>query len=238
MVHRWRQYFRRGKAAIVSGLSVKPSYGLSIVFTNKTGHHLGDSWSFVARPSHQIVKLSDTKVVAIDGKRTKLRLFDAIQNLYELGEFSIHPRINDYDDTIYLRNINDLTISNDVSVSGDSLSYLNYHTDDDDMILAIIADSTLPQPFGSTWKPSTTGSFVIFALAEDSFGNRVSSGAVVVTVSDAEGKAPVVELNAVSSPISFSGEDLFPKPLPLKDMTQMGLSPWLIFTAMQSRRVR
>jgi len=180
-------------------------FGLQILFSKSSGHHLGDRWSFYAQPKNHIINISDTKVPAIDGKRTKLRLYHAIHELYKLRELSIYPQVNDYDDTIYLRHINDLTISNDVSLSGDSLNYLNYHTDDDDMILATIADSTLPQPFGSTWMPSTTGSFVIFALAEDSFGNRVSSSAVVVTVSDAEGKTPVVELNAVSSPISFSG---------------------------------
>ena len=74
--------------------------------------------------------------------------------------------MNEYDDTIYLRHINDLTISSNVSITGDSLTYLNYIPADDNMILASIADSTLPQPFGSTWMPSSTGSYVIFAVAE------------------------------------------------------------------------
>ena len=197
--------FVEEKQQIVSGLSQSLTHGLSIVFTNKTGHHIGDRWSFVARPSNQIVKLSDTKVAAIDGKRTKLRLFDAIQNLYELGELSIHPRINEYDDSIYLRHINDLSISGNVSVTGNSLSKLNYSSADDNMILATVADSTLPQPFGSTWTPTEARNYVIFAVAEDFSGNRVSSGAVVVSVLEAEGKIPVIELNSVSSPISFSG---------------------------------
>ena len=79
------------------------------------------------------------------------------------------------------------------------------------MILASIADSTLPQPFGSTWMRGSTGGYVIFAVAEDFSGNRVSSGAIVVSVLDAEGEVPVIELHSISSPISLHRRPSFPK---------------------------
>ena len=225
--------FVEEKQVIIQNTDQTLSHGLNIRFESNTGHHLGDRWSFVAQPQNQIVEISDTDFPAINGKRTKLRLFHAIHELYELGELSIQPQMNEYDDTIYLRHINDLTISSNVSITGDSLTYLNYVPADDNMILSSVADSTLPQPFGSTWMPSSTGSYVIFAVAEDFSGNRVSSGAIVVSVLDAEGEVPVIELILLLHPFPTPAA-LFPKVFLRKGMTQTALSPWWIFTAMQN----
>ena len=84
--------FVEEKQQIISGISQTLAHGINIVFSNPTGHHLGDRWSFVAQPGNQIVEISGTDIPAIDRKRTKLRLHRAIQQLYELGElFHIFP---------------------------------------------------------------------------------------------------------------------------------------------------
>ena len=73
--------FVEEKQVIIQNTDQTLSHGLNIRFySNKTGHHLGDRWSFVAQPKNQIVEISDTEFPAIDGKRTKLSLLMRLRN--------------------------------------------------------------------------------------------------------------------------------------------------------------
>jgi hypothetical protein len=191
-------------------------YGLDIVFSNNVGFYVGDRWSFVAHPRNEIVKVSNTGNPEIDAERTKQNLFNALMNLFTLGELSLLPQINKFDNSLYLSHIHDLSISNSISISGEELIFstnqdlspLIFKESTNNMILAKVPDSTMPQPFGNTWKPVSPGNYVIFAVAEDFSGNRVSSGAVVISVLDAVGALPIIELDTVSSPLSFTGSPI------------------------------
>jgi len=193
------------KREIESGISQTLMHGISITFGNSSGHHVGDRWRFTAYPKNQIITISDTDEPSINAKITKHKLFEAIKNLHALGVLSIDAHLNDFDNSIHLRHTQDLPIKNNVSVTGTSLNYLNYLSSSDDMLLAFVPESTQPQPFGATWAPSASGNYVILAVAEDFSGNRVSSQAVIVSVVDAQGAVPKIELSDIESTASFDG---------------------------------
>ena len=67
--------FVEEKQKIVSGISQTLTHGLSIIFSNKTGHHQGDRWTFVAQLK---IKLS------IFRTRAFLRLMESVQSLVYL----------------------------------------------------------------------------------------------------------------------------------------------------------
>ena len=224
--------FVEEKQTVTKGINYDSlgEYGLEIAFSNDSGFLVGDRWSFVAHPKNHIVKVSNTDKEAINAERTKQNLFNVLMELYSIGELSLLPQINKFDNSIYLSHIHDLPISNSISVSiaGDSLIFTEATNN---MLLATVADSTIPQPFGNTWKPDSTGNYVIFAVAEDFSGNRVSSGAVVVSVLDAEGALPIIEIDRVAFLLCLLDHP-FPKLFGRKATTPMEPLPWLTFLAM------
>ena len=97
----------------------------------------------------------------------------------------------------------------DIAITGSALSTsvdgtivfndndLNGDGEEDNFILAQARDGITTQPFGATWKPDTIGNFIIFAIAEDSAGNRVTSSSRVVSVVSAVGELPEVILDGL-----------------------------------------
>ena len=56
--------FIREKVAISAGNSQTLEYGVQARFTSATGHRMGDSWSFIARPENHILSLPSAGVPA------------------------------------------------------------------------------------------------------------------------------------------------------------------------------
>ena len=104
----------------------------------------------------------------------------------------------------------------DVAISGSALSSnggniilldndANGDGEDDNYVLSQAKDGKLNQPFGLTWEANQTGDYIIFAIAEDSKGNRISSAPSLISVIDAIGKAPVVSLDQVNTLVEYFG---------------------------------
>ena len=189
---------------ITAGVSQPLRHGLSIKFPTATGYGLGDRWSFTARPMHQIVKLENIGTSSIDIQLTRNNLKDAIDHATSNELLSIRTFTNSSSEKLFLAHTYDRLISQNVDIYGSALPSIAYTDNDldgdnepDNFILSQSMDPIHDQPFGVTWEANTTGTFVVFAIAEDSSGNRANSTSTVITVISSVGEVPVIELGTV-----------------------------------------
>ena len=102
----------------------------------------------------------------------------------------------------------DKLLNDSISVTGNSLKdeggtlvYINNDLNEDGNLDNIIysqsQDNALGEPFGITYEANQLGTYYIYAIAEDFYGNQVASTSSLVTVSDAVGKVPTIEFGPV-----------------------------------------
>ena len=110
----------------------------------------------------------------------------------------------------------DKLLNDSISVTGNSLKdeggtlvYINNDLNEDGNLDNIIysqsQDNALGEPFGITYEANQSGTYYIYAIAEDFYGNQVASTSSLVTVSDAVGKVPTIELGSVEGSMVYSG---------------------------------
>ena len=184
-------------------------YGLEIDFNNYKGHGLGDSWSFTARPLNHIVSVLPVGSSPAMIRKTRDGLKQMMEYANSLGLLSIHSSIGSDDNILLLTHAMSRELIQNVSITGSALNTvesgtivlnnndLNEDGEEDNFILAQARDGITTQPFGATWKPDTIGNFIIFAIAEDSAGNRVTSSSRVVSVVSAVGELPEIVLDGL-----------------------------------------
>ena len=201
---------------ISAGASYSLAHGLDIKFTNDDGHAVGDRWSFTGRPLHQIVRIEDVGSTAVNVRLTRDNLEDSINQIASMGLLSVRSFTDSNHSNLYLTHTFDRLIEDDVDLSGTALSFAGgsilFTNNDldgdgtaDNFILSQAADPTRNQPFGITWKANTTGSFILFAVAEDSDGNRQNSNSTIVTVISSVGELPHVAPGMVEGSMVYSG---------------------------------
>ena len=143
-------------------------------------------------------------------------LEEAINEIAYMGILSVRSFTDSNHSNLYLTHTFDRLIEDDVDLSGTALSsaggsilFTNNDLDGDEtadnFILSQASDPTRNQPFGITWEANTTGSFILFAVAEDSDGNRQNSISTIVTVISSVGELPHVELGMVEESLVYSG---------------------------------
>ena len=202
---------------ITAGISQSLIYGLDANFTNATGHGLGDRWTFTGRPLNQIVSIASGGSNSINVSRTRDDLHRAIEYSRSQGLLAVRTYLDSNTSLLYLAHTFSQATFQDVAISGSALSSnggniilidndANGDGQDDNYVLSQAKDGKLNQPFGLTWEANQSGEFIIFAIAEDTKGNRVTSSSTIISVIDAVGEVPVVSLGAVESPLSIQGE--------------------------------
>ena len=235
------------KIAINAGASVSlpRGFGVQVMFENSLGHALGDSWSFILRPLHQIVQIEDDHPSSeVNRLITRNNLLEAMNEAENMGLLSIHASVQDDPDLIYLRHLNDLLYAN-ASLSGSSLEnngtggniVLHYNQNDSSsdnnssLLIPQFADSKKPQPFGITWQANFDGNqssldkdgneqIYFYAIAKDNTGQETISKSTRITIVPKIGSLPVIELGTVQQLMVYSGSVLS-APLLLKQMTPM-----------------
>ena len=205
---------------ITPGVAQALGFGLSIKFSNASGHALGDRWSFIGRALHQVVRIAtDSNSPTVNILRTRDKLKAAIEHSKSLDLLSVRSLNNSSTDQLFLAHALDNLVASDVAVSGTALSSQggtilfsnnDYNGDSlpDNFILSQANDTTLKEPFGITWEANETGSFLIFAIAEDSSGAAVSSESRLVTVISSLGELPIISLEKTSTNLQFSGSNI------------------------------
>ena len=116
--------------------------------------------------------------------------------------------VNDHDNFIYLNHTHDRAVLSEASVIVDSDTFITSEKSDEGMILSTAPDSTFAQPFGTTWEPNATGNYLFTAVAEDFSGNRVGSEAVLLSILEPRGVLPEIELEEISTHITFNGSPI------------------------------
>ena len=184
-------------------------HDLSIRFGDATGHGLGDRWDFTAVPMHNIVSIFPVDSLNANIKNTRDELKRMLDAANSQGLLSLNTTIDSDNNSLYLHHSMSREIVGDITITGSALSTsvdgtivfndndLNGDGEEDNFILAQARDGITTQPFGATWKPDTIGNFIIFAIAEDSAGNRVTSSSRVVSVVSAVGELPEIVLDGL-----------------------------------------
>ena len=130
--------------------------------------------------------------------------------------------IDTNDSFLHFAHTFDYAISSDVNITGTALTtatptpgsiiLTNNDADGDgvadNFILAQAKDGKKNQPFGLTWEANETGSFIVFAIAEDSNGTRITSPSTIISVIEAVGEVPEIFLEKIDSPIQYFGEPI------------------------------
>ena len=151
--------------------------------------------------------------------RTRNALHNALENACALGLLSIRSQTYSDPNLIHLNHVFDSLIQRPVSITGNVLNTnsgtlvlnnndLNQDGLADNFILSQSKDSKFNEPFGFSWEANETGNFIVFAIAEDSNGTRVSSQPIVIEVVNAIGQIPVIELGKVEQSMIYSGSGL------------------------------
>ncbi|MDB3958773.1 Ig-like domain-containing protein [Opitutales bacterium] len=212
--------FVEERVAITAGINQALAYGLDANFTNSTGHKLGDRWGFTGRPKNNVVKIfSESSFKELNIFRTRNALHNALENACALGLLSIRSQTYSDPNLIHLNHVFDSLIQRPVSITGNVLNTnsgtlvlnnndLNQDGLADNFILSQSKDSKFNEPFGFSWEANETGNFIVFAIAEDSNGTRVSSQPIVIEVVNAIGQIPVIELGRVEQSMIYSGSGL------------------------------
>ena len=194
---------------ITPGISQTIAYGLDANFSNANGHKVGDRWAFTARSKNNVVKIfSDSSSNQLNIYLTRNALNRALENARAIEILSIHSHTYTNQNQIHLNHVFDYLVHRPVSVTGSALKTnsgtLVYNNNDldgdglaDNFILSQSKDSKFNEPFGFSWEANETGNFIVFAIAEDSKGTRVSSQPIVIEVVNAIGQIPVIELGKV-----------------------------------------
>ena len=208
------------RVAITAGINQALAYGLDANFTNSTGHKLGDRWAFTGRPKNNVVKIfSESSSSQLNIFLTRNALYNALENYDALGLLSIRSQTYSDPNLIHLNHVFDTLVQRPVSISGTALKTntgtlvfnnndLNQDGLEDNYIFAQTKDTKLTEPFGLSWEANETGNFIVFAIAEDSNGTRVSSEPVMITVINGVGQLPEIELGMVEQSMVYSGSAL------------------------------
>ena len=194
----------------IDGTAQSLAYGVRITMDATPNHYaIGDRWSFSAIPTNLPVSVSlDSGGGLADVVRTRNSLHRELSNLYEAGRLSLRISIDDNGSVIYLNQAMDKLLNDSISVTGNSLKdeggtlvYINNDLNEDGNLDNIIysqsQDNALGEPFGITYEANQLGTYYIYAIAEDFYGNQVASTSSLVTVSDAVGKVPTIEFGPV-----------------------------------------
>jgi hypothetical protein len=212
-------YVQEG-VVITPGISQSIAYGLDANFSSANGHKVGDRWAFTARSKNNVVKIfSDSSSNQINIYLTRNALHKALENARAIDILSIRSHTYPNQNQIHLSHVFDYLVQRPVSVTGSALKTnsgtLVYNNNDldgdglaDNFILSQSKDSKFNEPFGFSWEANETGNFIVFAIAEDSNGTRVSSQPIVIEVVNAIGQIPVIELGRVEQSIIYSGSGL------------------------------
>ena len=201
----------------IDGTAQSLAYGVSITMDATPNHYaIGDRWSFSAIPTNVPVTVyRDSNGSLVDIVRTRNSLHRELSNLYDADRLSLRISVDDNGSVIYLNQAMDKLLIDSISVTGSSLKneggtlvYINNDFDEDGNLDNIIysqsQDNSLGEPFGITFEANQSGTYFIYAIAEDYYGNQVASTSSLVTVSTSVGQVPAVELGTVEQYMTYS----------------------------------
>jgi len=192
--------------------------GLSVKFSALIGHELEDNWKIQAYPRNVRVPLETAGDDLARTRITRDALNHAIENQVSLGLLSFFTSDEATDDQLFLYHKMDQFLTGSASVTGSSLTVSGgtiFLNDNDFEIPNGIPDNLIRRdhsyglpfyPFGQTWSPGAPGIYYIYSVAMDTISrNLVMSNPVFITATTGTGIVPVIEMESVSSPRTFSG---------------------------------
>ncbi len=180
---------------------------------------LGDRWMIQASAVTVRVPIATGGTsLLVNARRTRDALRDAIENQSNLGLLSFFTNDEASDDQLNLYHKMDQFLTGTASVTGTSLTTGGgtvYLFDNDfeppngipDNLIRRDHSYGLPfYPFGRTWSPGAPGTYYIYSVAMDTISrNLVMSEPVVITSTSGTGIVPTIELDPVSTPMTYSG---------------------------------
>ncbi|MFL2913992.1 MAG: Ig-like domain-containing protein [Opitutales bacterium] len=203
----------------ITGAAQTLENGLSGTFTATIGHGLGDRWMIQASTvTVRVPIVTGGASVLANARRTRDAFRDAIENQSNLGLLSFFTNDEASVDQLNLYHKMDQILTGTPSVTGTSLTTGGgtvYLFDNDFEPLNGIPDNLIRRdhsyglpfyPFGRTWTPGAPGSYYINSVAMDTISrNLVMSEPILITATSGTGLVPTIELDPVSSPMTYSG---------------------------------